>query len=371
MKPIKLIVKTNSEKYPIIIGKNLISNLSKIFEKNSINFKRCLLIIDKNISNSSVRQISGSLKRHNVYKLIYNANEKNKNQKNVNKILDLLLQKNFSREDCLISVGGGITGDVSGFAASLFKRGLKFVNIPTTLLSQVDSSVGGKTGINASQGKNLIGSFYQPKIVISDVDFLKSLPFREIVCGYAEVVKHALIANRRFYNFLIKNLDEILKLKSPVIEKSIYESCKIKKIIVEKDEKEKNLRKILNFGHTFAHAYEASLNFSKKLNHGEAVILGMRSALEFSYDKKFIANKEFESAINHLNNSYFPISIKSYFEMQKVNKIISFMTRDKKNNSKNIKLMLIKKIGGPIIEKEFKKHSIKLFLKKKLINKNL
>ena len=368
MKPKKLIVKTNSEKYPIIIGRNLIPNLSQIFRKNSINFKKCLLVLDKNISNKYVKQISNSLKKYEVYKLIYNANEKNKNQKSVDKILNFLLQKNFSRDDCLISIGGGITGDVAGFAASLFKRGLKFVNIPTTLLSQVDSSVGGKTGINTSQGKNLIGSFYQPKIVISDVGFLNSLPFREVICGYAEIVKHALISNKKFYNFLNKNLNEILKLKSPIIEKSIYESCKVKKSIVEKDEKEKDLRKILNFGHTFAHAYEASLNFSNKLNHGEAVILGMKSALEFSCGKKFITKKEFEAAINHLNNSHFPISIKDYFAKKKISQIISFMTRDKKNNSKNIKLILIKKIGGPIIEKEFSTNTIKIFLNKKLVN---
>jgi len=368
MRPIKLMVRTNSEKYPIIIGRNLISNLSRILKKNSIDFKKCLLVLDKNIPKRYVKQISGSLKRYEVWKFIYNANEKNKNQKNVNKILDLLLQKNFSRDDCLISIGGGITGDVSGFAASLFKRGLKFVNIPTTLLSQVDSSIGGKTGINTSEGKNLIGSFYQPKIVISDVDVLKSLPSREVVCGYAEIVKHALIANKKFYNFLDNNIDEVLKLKSPIIEKSIYESCKVKKSIVEKDEKEKNLRKILNFGHTFAHAYEAGLNFSKKLNHGEAVILGMKSAFEFSYSRKLITTKEFDSAIKHLNNSHFPISIKNYFTMNKINQIISFMMRDKKNNSKNIKLMLIKKIGGPIIEKEFSGLTVKFFFKKRLIN---
>ena len=371
MRLIKLIVKTNSEKYPIIIGRNLISNLSQIFKKNSIDFKKCLIVLDKNIPSKCVKQISNSLKNYKVYKLNYNANEKNKNQKSVNKILDFLLQKNFSRDDCLISVGGGITGDVAGFAASLFKRGLKFVNIPTTLLSQVDSSVGGKTGINTFQGKNLIGSFYQPKIVISDVEFLKSLPFREIVCGYAEIIKHALIRNKKFYNFLNSNIKEILKLKSPIIERSIYESCKIKKLIVEKDEKEKDLRKILNFGHTFAHAYEASLNFSKKLNHGEAVILGMKSAFEFSHDKKFISRKEFDSAVKHLNYSYFPISIKNFFTIKKINQIIFFMMRDKKNNSKNIKLMLIKKIGGPIIEKEFSANTVKIFLKKQLINQNL
>ncbi len=368
MRPIKLIIKTNSEKYPVIIGRNLISNLSQILKKNSISFKKCFLVLDKNIPNKYIKEISNSLKRYELYKFIYDANEKNKNQKNVNKILDLLLKKNFSRDDCLISIGGGITGDVAGFAASLFKRGLKFVNIPTTLLSQVDSSVGGKTGINTSQGKNLIGSFYQPKIVISDVDFLKSLPFREIVCGYAEIVKHAIIANKKFYNFLDKNINEILKLQSPSIEKSIYESCKVKKIIVEKDEKEKNLRKILNFGHTFAHAYEASLNFSKRLNHGEAVILGMKSAFELSHNKKMITSKEFDSAFKHLNNSHFPDSIKNYFTIKRINQIISFMMRDKKNNSKSIKIMLIKKIGGPIIEKEFSKATMNLFFKKRLIN---
>ncbi len=250
----------------------------------------------------------------------------------------------------------------------LFQTSASLVCQITTLLSQVDSSVGGKTGINTSQGKNLIGSFYQPKIVISDVDFLKSLPFREIVCGYAEIVKHALIANKKFYNFLDKNIHKILNLKSPTLEKSIYESCKIKKLIVEKDEKEKNLRKILNFGHTFAHAYEASLNFSKKLNHGEAVILGMKSAFEFSHNKKLISQREFDSAFKHLNNSHFPISIKNYFTIKEINRIVSFMMRDKKNSSKNIKLMLIKKIGGPIIEKEFTSISIKPFLRELLIN---
>ena len=143
MRPIKLIVKTNSEKYPIIIGNNLISNLSQILKKNSISFKKCFLVLDRNIPKRYLKQISNTLRGYELYKFIYNANEKNKNQKNVSRILDLLLKKNFSRDDCLISIGGGITGDVAGFAASLFKRGLKFVNIPTTLLSQVDSSVGG------------------------------------------------------------------------------------------------------------------------------------------------------------------------------------------------------------------------------------
>ena len=142
----------------------------------------------------------------------------------------------------MIAIGGGITGDIVGFVASLFKRGMKFINIPTTLLSQVDSSIGGKTGINTHYGKNLIGSFYQPELVISEKNFLKSLPKREIICGYAEILKHSLISNKIFYNFLTKNISKILRLQSPFIEKAIFDSCKIKKKIVEKDEKEKNLR---------------------------------------------------------------------------------------------------------------------------------
>ena len=296
MRPIKLKVNTKFEKYQIIIGRNLISNISNLLKKNSIHYKKCLLVIDRNVPQKNISKVVKSLKKIEIYKYIFNPSEKNKNQKNVNKILNFLLNKNFSRDDCLISIGGGITGDISGFAASLFKRGLKFINIPTTLLSQVDSSIGGKTGINTNQGKNLIGSFYQPKMVISDVNFLDSLPHREIICGYGEIIKHSLISNRKFYNFLDKNIEKIINLKSPQIEKAIFESCKIKKKIVEKDEKENNIRRILNFGHTFAHAYEASLNFSKKLNHGEAVILGMRSALKFSLEKKITNVKEFNLA---------------------------------------------------------------------------
>ena len=371
MKPIKLFVQTKTERYPILIGRNLISKLSNLLKKNSITFKKCLIVIDKNIPRKNVIRIIKSFKNIDTHKFEFYANEKNKNQKNVDKILNILLNKNFSRNDCIISVGGGITGDVSGFAASLFKRGLKFVNIPTTLLSQVDSSIGGKTGVNTKHGKNLVGSFYQPKIVISDVEFLKTLPFREIICGYGEILKHSIIANKKFYFFLNQNVENILKLKSPLIEKSIYESCKIKKSVVEKDEREMGMRKILNFGHTFAHAYEASLKFSKKLNHGEAVILGIKSALNFSFERKIFKKEEFNLVVSHLNKSDFPQSIKGYFSLRDLDKIVSFMLRDKKNNSDKIKLMLIKKIGGPIIEKEFSQQIIGKFLERGLINKNL
>ncbi len=368
MKKIKLIVNTTSQKYPIIIGKGIISKISKIISDNSIKFEKCLLVIDRNIPKKLLNNLRKSLSHKEIYTIFINANEKNKSQNTSNTILNFLLKKNFSRQDCLITVGGGITGDLGSFAASLFKRGLKFINVPTTLLSQVDSSIGGKTGVNTSLGKNLIGTFYQPKLVVSDINFLDSLSLREKICGYGEILKHSLIDNKNFYIFLNKKFLEIMKLKSPYIEKAIYESCKIKKKVVEKDEKEKNLRKVLNLGHTFAHAYEASLNYSKTLNHGEAVILGILTAVKFSHYKKILTFKEYKLIRDHIENSYLPSNLKNYFSLNDLNKILSFMSKDKKNKSKKINLILLKKIGTPLIDNEYNVKDIKLFLKKELVD---
>ena len=368
MKPIKLNVNTGSENYPIIIGSNLIKNLGLYLERNSITFNQCLLIIDKNVPSKLVSRITKSLNKKKIYKFIFKATEKNKNINCISKILQILLNKNFSRQDCVITVGGGITGDVGGFAASLFKRGLNFVNIPTTLLSQVDSSIGGKTGVNTKEGKNLLGSFYQPKLVISDKEFLNSLTKREIICGYGEILKHSLILNKKFFNYINSNSKKILNLKSPYIENAIHESCKIKKSVVEKDEKEKGMRQILNFGHTFAHAFEATLGYSRKLNHGEAVILGIVSALKFGLNTKLISFKDHNSILKHIINAQLPSNIKDYFSYKDLSKILRFMSKDKKNISKNINLVLLKKIGLAVINKEYKTIKIKKFLKKELIN---
>ena len=364
----KIIVNTQSQKYSIFIGRNIISKLSSILKKNSIRFNNCLLVVDRNVPKKMILLIKKNLKNKKTFIHYVEANELNKNLKNTNNIIKILLDKNFSRDDCLISIGGGIVGDISGFAASLFKRGIKFINIPTTLLAQVDSSIGGKTGVNTIHGKNLIGSFYQPTLVVSESNFLKTLPKRELICGYGEILKHSLISNRSFYMFLSKNFEKIINLKSSFIEKAIYESCKIKKKVVEKDEKEKNLRKVLNFGHTFAHAYEASLGYSKKLNHGEAVLLGMHSALRFSLDNDILKKKEYSSIIDHFKKSKLPYNLKKFFSSKNINKIISFMTKDKKNKSNMINLILLKKIGLPEINSQYNKNQIRLFFKKELNN---
>ncbi len=367
MKITKLSIKTKSKKYKIFIGSNIIKKISSILNIEKIKFKKCLIILDKNVPKKKFFIIKNRIKCEEKFVYFFNANEKNKNQAVVNNILNFILKKNFSRTDCIISLGGGITGDVSGFVASIYKRGIKFINIPSTLLAQVDSSIGGKTGINNNFGKNLIGSFYQPDLVISDIDLLKSLPRREIICGYAEILKHALISNTKNFKFIDNNKNKILNLESPFIEKAIIDSCKVKKQVVENDEKEKNYRKILNFGHTFAHAYEATKGYSKRLNHGEAVILGILSAIKFSYYINILQKKQLNKIINHINSLNFKIYINKFFNIKDIKKIIKFMVLDKKNSSSKINLILIKKIGKPITNSHYKIEKVTSFFRSKLL----
>ncbi len=361
-------IKTKNNSYNIVLGNNKINNLLKILKGNSINFNKCLLIIDNKVPKIFVKKIKTLLKNKNIFQYSFTSSEINKNEKTINKILNILLKKNFHRNDCVIALGGGITGDVASFASSIYKRGIKFVNIPTTLLAQVDSSIGGKTGINSKYGKNLIGTFYQPNLVISDTNVLKSLPKREIICGYAEILKHSLIKKKKLFNFLDKNIEKILKLKTPFLEKAIFQSCIIKKKIVEKDENEKNLRQLLNFGHTFAHAFEGTNNYSKKLNHGEAVLLGMFCASNFAKQKKIINKNEFNKIIAHYKKLKFSFKIEKYYSKKNINKILSFMKKDKKNNNNKINLVLLKKIGQGKYNCEFNISEIKKFFIKELIN---
>ena len=362
MKIHKIQINTNTKKYSIFIGSKLIDRINKILSSQKLSFSKVLIVIDKNIPSKFKLKLIKNLKSNIKKTYIFFANEKNKNQKNVDLIQNILFKNRFNREDCLVAFGGGITGDVVGYCASTFKRGIKFINIPTTLLSQVDSSIGGKTGINNSYGKNLIGSFYQPNIVISDIDLLKSLNSREIICGYAEMFKSSLLDSFKKFRYLDKNFDDIINLKQPFIENAIINSCNLKKKIVQKDEAEKNLRKVLNLGHTFAHAYESSLGFSNKLNHGEAVIIGIKNALNFSSQLKLIKNKSYNLIINHIDKIPLNISFKKLFKIKDIDKILSFMRSDKKNNSNNINIILIKNFGIIKTNHQITYNSLKKFL---------
>jgi 3-dehydroquinate synthase len=346
MKKIIIKVDLKNNNYPIIIGNHLLLNAGSEIKKIIPKAEKFLLITDKNIPKSYARSILSSLKSKKKYLLTLAAGEKSKNMNFTNTIIKKLFKYNFNRDDCVIALGGGVIGDLSGFAGSIFKRGLNLVQIPTTLLAQVDSSIGGKTGINSEEGKNMIGTFYQPKLVLIDPTTLKSLPRRHLIAGYAEILKYALIMNSKFFTWLEKNSHAILNLSDlNTVMYAIKESCTSKAIIVQKDEKEKNLRAILNFGHTFAHAFEASKKYSEELIHGEAVLYGMMIASSLSVKMKMMHVNEYQR-IRHLyqrlNINY---QIKNLFKKSDVSKILDYMKHDKKVSGSKINLILLSKIG--------------------------
>ena len=342
----KIRVKNKSTNYPILIGQNLIKRLGKEIKSVCPNANKVAVVLDKKIPKKFKKIIKQQLKNYKIFIYEYSANENLKSFNKANILAESLLKKNFNRNDIIIAAGGGIVGDFSSFVASILKRGVNFINLPSTLLAQVDSSIGGKTGINSKSGKNLLGSFYQPKLVVSELDFLRSLSKREMVCGFAEILKHSLIHKSNFFNWIDKNSKNILDRKNfKILGLSITQSCKIKLHFVNQDEKEKNKRMILNFGHTFAHGIEAASNFSKKINHGEAVLIGMLLATKLSVRKGLCSKITLGKIQNvYLKNSL-PSSLKKYFNKKRYNKIAEYMISDKKNNDSKINLILLKNIG--------------------------
>ena len=363
MKIAKLKIVTKNKTYPIIIGNNIIKRIDKYLYPEIKNCKKISLIVDNNVPKKIIYKIKKSLNKYQIFIIYIKTNEKIKNILTVQKIVDNLLNKNFHRNDCIIALGGGILGDVASFSASIIKRGIKFINIPTTLLAQADSSIGGKTGVNSKYGKNLIGTFYQPDLVLSDISILKSLPKKEMICGYAEILKHSLILNKKLFKWLLNNGSKIINLKNDsLMQRAIYASCKIKAKIVAKDEKEKNLRAILNFGHTFAHAFEATSKFPKVINHGEAVLMGMICALEFAYLNKLLKYQDLMIVKKHYRELNLRADIKKFFKKKDINKIIKYMKSDKKNFNENINLILLKNIGNMPILIDFPKNKLRNFL---------
>jgi len=354
MKNIKFIVKTKSKSYPIYFGDNILNITGKLIKQNLPSVKKICIIGDNNVPGFLFKKLIKSLSKYELKLYKLSATEKTKSLNVANKIIQQLLNDSYNRSDCIIAFGGGVIGDLSAFISSLTKRGLKFINIPTTLLSQVDASIGGKTGINSNQGKNLIGTFYQPDFIMSDISMLKSLPRREIVSGYGEILKHSLISDKKFFLWLMKNGKKIINRENKnSLKNAIIKSCKIKCNVVNKDEKEKGLRMILNFGHTFAHGFEGAKNFSKKINHGEAVLLGMILACDMSNKKKQLSFKELTLIKKHYLDLKLPMHINKFFKKNEVSKIIHFMKKDKKNVDKKIYLILLKKIGETIKNRKF------------------
>ena len=302
---------------------------------------------DENIAALYLLIVKNSLAKASIktHTIILPPGENTKNFTTVETLVNKVLDEFPERASSLIALGGGVIGDITGFASSIILRGINFVQIPTTLLSQVDSSVGGKTGINSTLGKNLIGTFYQPEFVIIDISTLNTLPHRELVCGYGEILKHSLILNKKFFLWLKKNGNKIIKKNKNILKYAILKSCMIKTQVVSMDENENDIRQILNFGHTFGHAFEATKNFSSKLNHGEAVLLGMMTASDFAFKKRILPMPELNLIKNHYLDLNLPMNLGNYFKKKEINKIIYFMIKDKKNFNKKINLILLKNIG--------------------------
>ncbi len=357
-----------AKNYSILIGKNSILKLASEVNNHCPKCKKIAVIIDKKIPRKFAVKIKKNLRKYKVYIFFIKSSEKIKNLDQTNLIINKMLKLNFNRSDLLIAVGGGIIGDMTGFVASIFKRGINFINLPSTLLAQVDSCIGGKTGINSKHGKNLIGSFYNPKVVISETELLKSLPKREIMCGFAEILKHAIIDDKKFFSFLEKNTKSVLSLENKNLDKSILKSCKIKLSYTEKDFKEKGLRMKLNFGHTFAHALEIQNKYSGKLNHGEAVLIGMLIATKVSK----LNNLCSPSTLKQIENLYRKYSLiknfNIFFQKSRILKSIKFMKNDKKKDDEKVNLILLNSVGKTTTpgKYKYKTNQVENFIKKLL-----
>ena len=354
MRALEIKAKSQNQTYSILVGNNILKKLSQKVRLLCPKTKKIALIFDKGVPSKFRKKISNNLKQYQLSKFYFEASERAKSTQSVNFFINKLLSKNFNRSDLIIGIGGGITGDLSGFVASIFKRGINFINIPTTLLSQVDAAIGGKTGINSNYGKNLIGTFSQPKLVLSDTTFLKSLKKKEMISGYAEILKHALISDKKFFNWLQLNTKYIFKYDAKKLIYAIEKSCKIKLFFVNQDVNEKNLRMILNFGHTFAHAIEVKNNYSKNITHGEAVLSGMILATKLSVAKKVCNEKTLSNIEKIYKMNSLSYTINKYKKYKETLNLIPYLKNDKKNDDEKINFILLKKIGKTALPNKYK-----------------
>ncbi len=331
--------------YPIRISSGLLSEIGEDLQKKNIG-TRYGVISDDNVAALYGDQFMRSLATAGIQAelIIFPQGEKNKNMQTVADLASELAKRGFDRSDALIALGGGVTGDITGFLASIYMRGIPFVQVPTTLLAQVDSSVGGKTGVDIPEGKNLVGIFYQPKAVYIDIDVLKTLPIDELRGGLAEVIKYGVIHDADFFTFLKEHCEAVFALKQDVITRLIARCCEIKAWVVEQDEREGGLRRILNFGHTIGHAVEAASNF--QLIHGKAVAVGMCAVAQLAV-KTGCLSEEDAQAIQDLIAQYdLPTSIPAELDRKVIKK---YLLNDKKTVAGRVFYVLPEAVGKVLI----------------------
>jgi 3-dehydroquinate synthase len=335
--------------YPIYIGSGILTQQNLICQH--IAGQSALIVTNSTIAPlylETVQQMldAGSIRHDHV---ILQDGEQYKTIASVESIIDLLLKQRHDRRTTVIALGGGVVGDIAGFAASIYQRGVNFIQIPTTLLSQVDSSVGGKTGVNHPLGKNMIGAFYQPKCVLIDINTLYTLPARQLSAGMAEVIKYGLVYDADFFDWLEQNIDDLTKSDSDLLAHAIHISCETKAQIVEQDERESGLRAILNLGHTFGHAIETVMGYGNWL-HGEAVATGMMMAIDLSIREGLIDESVRARGTALIEKAALPV--KAPAEMS-TERFLDAMLIDKKTIDGNINLVLLRKLGQGFVSSDY------------------
>lgn len=335
----------SSSSYEIRIGKDILDRMILLIAKNH-KAGRYAVITDDCVGDLYGKKILAALKDIglNASLIDFPAGEASKNIHTVMDIAGKLMELGADRETCLIALGGGVVGDIAGFVASIFMRSVPCIQIPTTLVAQVDSSIGGKTGVDLPHGKNLLGTFYQPAAVFANLSFLNTLPEKEFKNGLAEVIKYGIIDDEKMFRHLEDNIDGIKSKDFKLLLGMVENCCQIKKSVVEIDEKEQGLRRILNFGHTLGHALEAISKYA--ITHGEGVAMGMVAAARISEKMGYLKNSEMERIETLIDQARLPVKIPSSLN---ADKIINQLKMDKKKKGDIINFVLLKKIGMPFI----------------------
>ena len=344
----ELIVGLGERSYPILIQQGLLDEIGSRLHQNPFA-KRYSIVADDHVAALFGERLLASLAKHNIQAemITFTRGEASKNLATVAELSSTLARMGFDRKDGLLALGGGVTGDITGFLAACYMRSIPFAQVPTTLLAQVDSSVGGKTGVDIPEGKNLVGSFYQPKAVFIDSQVLGELPESELLNGLAEVIKYGVIYDRDFFNFLEMSRKDILALNLQVLDDLIARCCKIKAAVVEADEKESDLRRILNFGHTIGHAVEAVSEY--RVAHGSAVSMGMAAAAELGVLKGILDPREKERIETLLDAFGLPVTIPPEYDRARIQE---YLLTDKKTIGGKVFFVLPTTIGKVIITDE-------------------
>ena len=349
---ISLKVNLGDRSYPICIGKNLLDRHELLTQH--IPGNSALIVSNETVAPLYMDIVEAALGDLKYKTLVLPDGEEYKNLDTLNSIYDCLLSNKFDRNTTLIALGGGVIGDITGFAAASYQRGVHFIQIPTTLLAQVDSSVGGKTGVNHSLGKNMIGAFYQPRVVIADTSTLNTLEDRQLSSGIAEIIKYGLIRDVEFLEWIEDYMDHLLERDPDALAYAIERSCRNKAEIVAADEREGGIRAILNLGHTFGHAIETGMGYGNWL-HGEAVASGMVMAARVSQQMGWIHQADVDRVIDILERAQLPVTAPSKMT---ADRFIELMSLDKKVSDGVLKLVLLKSIGKAIVTSNYKQDSL-------------